>query len=116
MQAAIIAHCESMWLTHDPHSSSSKPRGLHHVWLQAAGDAEGEDAVAKLEAALRPIEKYAVRLLEEVPLTPYHSGGFPRRIHHARDAHNTRPRPGAGCCTAGWRRCKSSEKCRIPFS
>lgn len=33
---------------------------------QAAGDAEGEDAVAKLEAALRPIEKYAVRLLEEV--------------------------------------------------
>lgn len=34
--------------------------------MQAAGDAEGEDAVAKLEAALRPIEKYAVRLLEEV--------------------------------------------------
>ena len=33
---------------------------------QAAGDAEGEDALANLEAALQPIEKYAVRYLEEV--------------------------------------------------
>ncbi len=34
--------------------------------LQAAGGAVGEDALEKLEAALRPVEKYAVRFLEEV--------------------------------------------------
>ena len=33
---------------------------------QAAGGAVGEDALEKLEAALRPVEKYAVRFLEEV--------------------------------------------------
>jgi len=63
---AFVNEAQKKCITPSPPLRSAPPRPTPAVWAQAAGDAEGEDAVANLEAALRPIEKYAVRILEEV--------------------------------------------------
>lgn len=48
--------------------------------MAGGGQVSGRDALANLEVTLRPVEKYAVRLLEEVSNSILHLK-HPRRLH-----------------------------------
>ena len=71
------------------------------------GGAQGSDALASLETTLRPIEKYAVRLVEEVRIfkgvyaTHYCCGCFMLQLI---DKCNVRLVEGRRCCRLCWGR------------